>query len=52
VTAKGNDSNTVLGTTRKFGFNAFTLGSDTIRCGGKAISGSVFGLPRVRRVVL
>ena len=43
VTAKGNAINTIPETTRRLGFNAFTLGSDTLSCGAKAVS---------RRVVL
>lgn len=52
VTAKGNVSNTMPETTRRLGFNAFTLCSDTVSCGVKAVSGSVFSVPRVKRVVL
>jgi len=52
VAAKGNISDSMSETTRKLGFSAFILGSDTISCGGKAVPGSVFGVPSVKMVVL
>jgi hypothetical protein len=52
VTAKGNVSNTVPETARSLEFNTFTLSSDTVSCGVKAVTGIVFGVPSVTRVVL
>ena len=51
MTAKGNGSKNVPETTRSLGFNAFVSGSDTVS-EAKAVSGSVFDVPRVKMIVL